>query len=73
MTDILIRNVPDSVVAEIDAQASALGISRVEFVRRQLLREAMRVQRPVTWDDLRNSDKRFLDLLDDDLMNQAWR
>ena len=73
MTDILIRNVPDSVVAEIDAQASALGLSRVEFVRRQLLREAMRVQRPVTWDDLRNSDKRFLDLLDDDLMNQAWR
>jgi hypothetical protein len=73
VTDILIRNVPEAVVAEIDAQASALGISRVEFVRRQLLREAMRVQRPVTWDDLRRSDKRFSDLLDDDVMDRAWR
>jgi hypothetical protein len=73
MTDILIRDVPESVVAEIDAHASALGISRVEFVRRQLLREALRVQRPVTWDDLRDSSKRLADLLDDDLMDQAWR
>ena len=73
MTDILIRDVPESVIAEIDAQASALGISRAEFVRRQLLREALRVQRPVTWDDLRDSSKRLADLLDDDLMDQAWR
>ena len=73
MTDILIRNVPDSVIAEIDAQATALGISRVEFVRRQLLRESLRVQRAVTWDDLRDSSKRFIDLLDDELMERAWR
>jgi plasmid stability protein len=73
MTDILIRNVPDDVVAGIDAQAAALGLSRVEFVRRQLLREALRVRRPVTWDELKESGKRFRDLLDEDLMERAWR
>jgi hypothetical protein len=73
VTDILIRNVPDSVVAEIDAQANALGISRAELVRRQLLREALRIQQPVTWDDLRRSAAKLSDLLDDDLMERAWR
>ncbi|WP_280401914.1 type II toxin-antitoxin system VapB family antitoxin [Nocardia carnea] len=39
MTDILIRAVPGAVIDEIDRQASALGVSRTEFLRRRLDRE----------------------------------
>ncbi|WP_328391147.1 type II toxin-antitoxin system VapB family antitoxin [Nocardia sp. NBC_00416] len=39
MTDILIRAVPGAVIDEIDRQASGLGISRTEFLRRRLSRE----------------------------------
>lgn len=39
MTDILIRAVPGPIIDEIDRQASALGISRTEFLRRRLDRE----------------------------------
>ncbi len=73
MSDILIRDVPDAVIAEIDAQASRVGISRVEYVRRTLLRESSRVKSSVTVDDLRRSDSRLEALLDDALMNDAWR
>jgi hypothetical protein len=72
MTDILIRDVPESVVAEIDAQAARLGVSRVEYVRRQLLKESQRVARAVTVDDLRHSDELMGDLLDEELMKRAW-
>jgi hypothetical protein len=72
VTDILIRDVPEEVVAEIDAQASRLGISRVEFVRRQLVKEAQRVKRPVTVEDLKRSDDLLSGLRDEELMRQAW-
>ncbi len=72
MTDILIRDVPEAVVAEIDAQAARLGISRVEYVRRQLLKESQRVTRTVTVEDLRRSDELMSDLLDEELMKRAW-
>lgn len=73
MSDILVRDLPDSVVAEIDAQAARLGISRVEYVRRQLVREAQRVKRSVTVADLQRSGRMLGDLLDDELMERAWR
>lgn len=72
MTNILVRDVPESVIAEIDAQAARLGLSRAEYVRRQLVREAERVKRPVTVDDLRRSDELLSGLLDEELMKQAW-
>ena len=72
VTDILIRDVPEEVVAEIDAQASRLGISRVEFVRRQLVKEAQRVKRPISVEDLRRSDDLLSGLRDEELMRQAW-
>ncbi len=73
MADILIRNLPDAVVADIDAAASKLGISRVEYVRRQLIQEARRMSQSVSADDLRASDDRLSALLDDELMGRAWR
>lgn len=73
MADILIRNLPDSVVSDIDALAAELGISRVEFVRRQLIREARRMSQPVSVDDLKKSDALLGGLLDKELMERAWR
>ena len=40
MTDLLIRDVPDDVVAAVDARASRLGLSRSEYVRRRLAQDA---------------------------------
>ena len=73
MSNILVRDLPEAVVAEIDAQAARVGISRVEYVRRQLVREARRVARSVSAADLQRSDQLLGDLLDEDLMEQAWR
>ena len=39
MPDILIRDVPDDVVAAIDAKAQRAGLSRTEYLRRTLSRE----------------------------------
>ncbi|WP_291056167.1 antitoxin [Herbiconiux sp.] len=73
MTDILIRNVPDDVIAEIDSHADRIGLSRVEYVRRQLLRESTRTRAHITPADLAASDVRLQDLLDPELMDAAWR
>jgi Ribbon-helix-helix protein, copG family len=36
MTDVLIRDVSDDVIAALDAHAGRLGLSRSEYVRRRL-------------------------------------
>jgi hypothetical protein len=38
VTDMLIRDVPDDVLAAVDARARRLGLSRSEYVRRRLCR-----------------------------------
>jgi plasmid stability protein len=68
MTDVLIRNVPDDVLERIDAKAAKLGISRNEFLRRQIAQEAGRDVEPATLDDL----ARFIRLGDDEWMQGAW-
>jgi hypothetical protein len=47
MTDMLIRDVPDEVVAAVDARASRLGLSRSEYVRRRLAQDAVSAAEPV--------------------------
>ena len=44
MTDILIRDVPEDVIAAIDIKAQRLGLSRTEYLRRTLARERDAVQ-----------------------------
>jgi plasmid stability protein len=34
MTDVLVRDVPDDVIAAVDARATRLGLSRSEYLRR---------------------------------------
>ncbi len=73
MTDLLIRDVPDHVVAAIDARAKRLGISRTEYVRRQLTQTATGSAEPVSPEHLRLFSEAFADLGDPEVMAGAWR
>ena len=70
MSDILIRDVPDDVVAALDAGAQRAGLSRTEYVRRMLARE--RDAATVTVADLSRFAGTFEDLTDPDVVGQAW-
>jgi plasmid stability protein len=73
MTDILIRDVPDDVIAAVDARASRLGLSRSEYVRRRLAQDAAASSPSVTTQDLARFAETFADLDDPAVMSQAWR
>lgn len=72
MAQLLIRNVPDDVVAAVDARAARLGLSRVEYLRRRLRQETQMSTTEVTTEDLRALASAFPDLSDDDVMQSAW-
>ena len=72
MTDILIRDIPDDVLAAIDARANRAGLSRTEYVRRTLAREKSGAIAEVTVDDLARFAESFSDLADVDVMSDAW-
>ena len=71
MSDILIRDVAESTVAELDRRASDLGVSRNEYLRRWLDTE-MRITQPVTAEDLRRFGRLARDLADPDVRREAW-
>ena len=73
MTDMLIRDVPDEVVAAVDARASRLGLSRSEYVRRRLAQDAASAGAVVSTGDLDRFSELFGDLDDPDVMSRAWR
>jgi hypothetical protein len=73
MSDILIRDIPEDVLAAIDANAARLGLSRNEYLRRELSRVVQRSAPSVTEDDLRQFASTFSDLTDPGVMGQAWR
>lgn len=72
MTDILIRDVPDDVLAAIDAKAKRVGLSRTEYLRRALERERTQDTGPITIDHLRRAAVLAADLDDPDVMSGAW-
>lgn len=72
MTDVLIRDVPDEVIAIVDAHAARLGISRSEYVRRRLAQDAAGASK-VSVADLKRFAEDFGDLADPGVMAQAWR
>lgn len=67
----LIRDVPDDVVAAIDAKAGRVGLSRAEYLRRVLVRERT-LTGEVTIADLRRTAEVFADLADEEIMRGAW-
>ncbi len=73
MSDILIRDVPDDVLAAIDAKAQRAGLSRTEYLRRTLARERSETLLDVTIDDLAAFADTFADLSDSTVMDDAWR
>lgn len=73
MTDVLIRDVPDEVLAAVDARAGRLGLSRSEYVRRRLAQDAAAADAAVTTADLARFGEMFADLADPDIMGRAWR
>ena len=69
----MIREVPDDVVAAIDAKAKRAGLSRAEYLRRALARERAEQSGDVSAEDLRQFAKAFPDLDDPEIMGQAWK
>jgi hypothetical protein len=72
MPDVLIRDLPDDVLAAIDAKARRVGLSRSEYIRRALWRESAGSKADVTVADLVAFAETFGDLGDTNLMSQAW-
>ena len=73
MADVLIRDVPDAVLAAVDVHAARLGLSRVEYIRRRLASDAATSNSAVSPDDLRAFGEAFADLIDDQVMGAAWQ
>lgn len=72
MTDVLVRDVPEDVIAALDARASRLGLSRNEYLRRRLAQEAAIASQPVTVRHLVTFSETFSDLADPEVMKGAW-
>jgi hypothetical protein len=72
VSDILIRDIPDEVVAAIDARAKRVGLSRTEYLRRTLDRERVGLTAPVTLEALQRVSVLAADLNDADVMANAW-
>ena len=70
--DILIRDLPDDVVAAIDAKARRVGLSRAEYIRRALIRERGDAGAQISQKDLVAFGETFADLADREVMGQAW-
>jgi hypothetical protein len=70
VADILIRDVPDEVVAAVDANAQRAGLTRAEYLRRVLADQ----QAPaVTREQLNRFAERTADLGDPEVMAAAWQ
>ncbi|MFC5266239.1 antitoxin [Kribbella qitaiheensis] len=72
IVDVLIRDVPDDVLAVIDRRAQRLGLSRTEYLQRLLGQQAGRSDNPVTAADLRQLSRSVRDLADPEVADQAW-
>lgn len=72
MSDVLIRDVPDDVLAALDLLSTRLGLSRTEYIRRRLAQDAHTARITVATSDWRRFADDYRDLGDTSVMNQAW-
>ncbi len=63
---------PDDDVSAIEAKAKRLGLSRTEYLRRQMRRVASTSDEPVSVESLRQFAWTFADLGDPEVMRGAW-
>lgn len=73
MADVLIRDIPEAVLAGIDAHASRLGLSRVEHIRWRLAVDAATTDVAVSASDLRPFADLAGDLVSPQVMCAAWQ
>lgn len=73
MADVLVRDVPEEVLAGVDAHAARLGLSRVEYIRRRLAADASTTGGAVSATDLRSFADRAQDMADPEVMGAAWQ
>jgi hypothetical protein len=73
VADVLIRDLPEDVLAGLDDRARRVGLSRTEYLRRMLTSEASRDDSAVTADDLSAFADTFADLNNPSVMDGAWR
>jgi hypothetical protein len=72
MADILLRDLPDHVLAAIDANAQRLGLSRNEYLRRELACQFAPRGR-VAVEDLKRAGEVFADAKNPKVMARAWK
>lgn len=72
MPDLLIRDFPAEDLYLLDEQAKRLGLSRAEYLRRQLHRTARSSHSAVTVADLSALGELVGDLGHQSVMDQAW-
>jgi len=76
MTDVLIRNVPEDQLRAIDVKAARLGLSRSDYLRRQIAedaaREANHAAAPVGLDEWPDFEETLPDAFDEELIRRAW-
>jgi plasmid stability protein len=72
MADVLIRNVDEAVIRGIDAAAARQGLSRNEYLRRELTQFSLVRSHAATREDLKRSLELLADLGDESVMAQAW-
>jgi hypothetical protein len=72
MSDVLIRDIPDDVLAALDQLAARLGLSRTEYIRRRLAQDARTARLTVTPDDWRRFADTYSDLANPAVMHRAW-
>ena len=76
MGDMLIRGLSEAAIARIDADATARGMSRQEYLRQRFEAEGAvaSTDRPrLTVEDLRRAASAAVDLDDSGVMGDAWR
>jgi hypothetical protein len=73
VADVLVRDVPEEVLAGVDAHAARLGLSRVEYIRRRLAADAATSGEAVSVADLRSFAETAGDLTDPQVMGAAWQ
>ena len=73
MSDVLIRDVPEDVLATLDQLAARLGLSRTEYIRRRLTQDARAARVTVASSDWQHFADTYRDLGDAAVIDQAWR
>ena len=73
MADVLVRDVPEEVLAGVDAHAARLGLSRVEYIRRRLAADAATSAEAVSAADLRSFAEAAQALTDPQVIGAAWQ